>query len=90
MGFIRIGNCSIKVLSIFVIVSEWSTQLLVAAKRCMKPLSNKRSKKIIKQRYEINQKKISSVEQIITDKDLKDNSLILQKGKKVFLKIIFK
>ena len=34
-----------------------------AAKRCMKPLSNKRSKKIIKQRYEINQKKISSRQQ---------------------------
>ena len=32
-------------------------------KRCMKPLSNKRSKKIIKQRYEINQKKISSRQQ---------------------------
>ena len=37
--------------------------LLQAAKRCMKPLSNKRSKKIIKQRYEINQKKISSRQQ---------------------------
>ena len=38
----------------------------------------------------INQEKISSVEQVITDKDLTDNSLIIQKGKKVFLKIIFK
>lgn len=38
----------------------------------------------------INQEKISSVEQVITDKDLTDNSLIIQKGKKVFLKVIFK
>lgn len=28
--------------------------------------------------------------QFISDKDLNDNALILQKGKKVFLKVIFK
>ena len=38
----------------------------------------------------LNQEKISSVDQIITDKDLNDNALIIQKGKKVFLKVIFK
>ena len=38
----------------------------------------------------LNQEKISSVEQVITDKDLTNNSLIIQKGKKVFLKVIFK
>ena len=37
----------------------------------------------------LNQEKISSVDQIINDEDLTDNSLILQKGKKVFLKVIF-
>lgn len=53
--------------------------------------SKSESRRLIEQNgISLNQKKISSVEQIITDKDLKDNSLILQKGKKVFLKIIFK
>lgn len=53
--------------------------------------SKSESRRLIEQNgISLNQKKISSVEQIITDKDLKDNSLVLQKGKKVFLKIIFK
>lgn len=53
--------------------------------------SKSESRRLIEQNgISLNQKKIRSVEQIITDKDLKDNSLILQKGKKVFLKIIFK
>ena len=53
--------------------------------------SKSEARRLIEQNgISLNQKKISSVEHIITDKDLKDNSLILQKGKKVFLKIIFK
>ena len=38
----------------------------------------------------LNREKIKSAEQIITINDLKDDSLVLQKGKKVFLKIDFK
>ena len=34
--------------------------------------------------------KINDINFIVTDADLKDNALVLQKGKKVFLKIIFK
>ena len=38
----------------------------------------------------LNREKIKSAEQIITINDLKDDSLVLQKGKNVFLKIDFK
>ena len=38
----------------------------------------------------LNREKIKSAEQIITINDLKDDSLVLQKGKKVFMKIDFK
>ena len=34
--------------------------------------------------------KIKSIDKIITTSDLVDNYIIIQKGKKVFLKIIFK
>lgn len=53
--------------------------------------SKSEARRLIEQNgISLNQEKISSVEQIITDKDLNDNTLILQKGKKVFLKVIFK
>ncbi len=38
----------------------------------------------------VNQEKVTSVEKRITIEDLHNNSLIIQKGKKVFLKVIFK
>ena len=38
----------------------------------------------------LNQEKVNSLEKVITNNDLTDNSLIIQKGKKVFIKIIFK
>lgn len=38
----------------------------------------------------LNQEKVKSVEQNIKVEDLIDNSLIIQRGKKKFLKIIFK
>ena len=37
----------------------------------------------------INQVKVSSVEKNIIEKDLNDNFIIIQKGKKIFLKVIF-
>ena len=37
----------------------------------------------------LNQEKVKSVDQIVTSNDLTENSLVLQKGKKVFLKVIF-
>ena len=53
--------------------------------------SKSEARRLIEQNgISLNQEKISSVERIITDKDLNDNSLILQKGKKVFLKVVFK
>ena len=53
--------------------------------------SKSEAKRLIEQNgISLNQEKISLLEQIITDKDLNDNSLVLQKGKKVFLKVIFK
>ena len=53
--------------------------------------SKSEARRLIEQNgISLNQEKISSAEQMITDKDLNDNSLILQKGKKVFLKVIFK
>ena len=37
----------------------------------------------------LNQEKVKSTEQLVTSNDLNSNSLVLQKGKKVFLKVIF-
>ena len=62
--------------------------LLVASKLVS---SKSEARRLIEQNgISLNQEKISSVDQIITDKDLNDNALIIQKGKKVFLKVIFK
>ena len=38
----------------------------------------------------LNQNKVDSIEQVVTRNDLNNDSLILQKGKKVFLKVSFK
>lgn len=52
--------------------------------------SKSEAKRLIEQNgVSINQEKVKSVEQFVTDKDLKDNSLVLQKGKKIFLKVHF-
>lgn len=52
--------------------------------------SKSEAKRLIEQNgVSINQEKVKSVEQFVTDKDLKDNSLVLQKGKKFFLKVHF-
>ena len=62
--------------------------LLVASKLVT---SKSEARRLIEQNgISLNQEKISSINQTITDKDLTDNSLILQKGKKVFLKVNFK
>ena len=37
----------------------------------------------------LNQEKVKSAEQLVTTKDLNENSLVLQKGKKVFLNVNF-
>ena len=48
------------------------------------------AKRLIEQNgVSINQEKVKSVEQFVTDMDLKDNSLVLQKGKKVFFESSF-
>ena len=53
--------------------------------------SKSEARRLIEQNgISLNQEKINSVEQIVTKKDLNDNSLIIQKGKKVFLKVAFK
>ena len=53
--------------------------------------SKSEARRLIDQKgISLNQEKINSKETIITNKELNDNSLIIQKGKKVFLKIIFK
>ena len=52
--------------------------------------SKSEAKRLIEQNgVSINQEKVKSAEQFVTDNDLKDNSLVLQKGKKVFLKVHF-
>ncbi len=52
--------------------------------------SKSEARRLIEQNgISLNQEKVKSAEQIITNKDLNNNSLIIQKGKKVFLKIIF-
>ncbi len=52
--------------------------------------SKSEAKRLIDQNgISINQEKVKSSDQIITEKNLSGNSLIIQKGKKVFLKVIF-
>ena len=53
--------------------------------------SKSEARRLIEQNgISLNKEKVKSVEQIITIKDLNKNSVILQKGKKSFLKVIFK
>lgn len=52
--------------------------------------SKSEARRLIEQNgISLNQKKIKSTEQLVTTNDLNDNSLVLQKGKKVFLKVNF-
>ena len=52
--------------------------------------SKSEAKRLIEQNgISLNQEKVNSIDQIITLNDLDNDSLILQKGKKVFLKVIF-
>lgn len=52
--------------------------------------SKSEARRLIEQNgLSLNQQKVKSTEQIITANDLNDNSLIIQKGKMVFLKVIF-
>ena len=52
--------------------------------------SKSEARRLIEQNgISLNQNKVSSVDQIVNQDDLTDNSLVLQKGKKVFLKVIF-
>ena len=44
---------------------------------------------ILQNGISLNQKKVESSDRIVTADDLKDNALILQKGKKIFLKVCF-
>ena len=68
--------------------------------KCDKPLdllietnlvsSKSEARRLIEQNgISLNQEKVKSTEQLVTANDLNDNSLVLQKGKKVFLKVIF-
>ena len=53
--------------------------------------SKSEARRLIEQKgISLNQEKIDSVEKNITEEDLNENSIILQKGKKVFLKVKFK
>lgn len=52
--------------------------------------SKSEAKRLIEQNgISLNKNKVKSTEEIITSKDLQDNSLFLQKGKKIFLKVNF-
>ncbi len=52
--------------------------------------SKSEARRLIEQNgISLNQEKVKSTEQLVTANDLNDNSLVLQKGKKVFLKVIF-
>ena len=52
--------------------------------------SKSEAKRLIEQNgVSINQEKVKSIEQLVTDNDLKDSSLVLQKGKKVFFYVLF-
>ena len=53
--------------------------------------SKTEGRRLIEQKgISINQEKENDINRIITTDDLKDNSIIIQKGKRVFLKVIFK
>mgnify|MGYP002532509993 FL=1 len=52
--------------------------------------SKSEARRLIEQNgISLNQEKINDINFIVTDADLKDNALVLQKGKKVFLKVNF-
>ena len=52
--------------------------------------SKSEARRLIEQKgISLNQEKVQSIDVVITSKDLLANSLILQKGKKVFLKVVF-
>ena len=44
---------------------------------------------ILQNGISLNQKKVESSDRIVTADDLRDNALILQKGKKIFLRVCF-
>ena len=53
--------------------------------------SKSEAKRLVEQNgISINKDKVQSVDKIINEKDLNDNFIIIQKGKKVFLKVVFK
>ena len=53
--------------------------------------SKSEAKRLIEQNgISLNQEKVKSIERIITRDDLTDNYVVIQKGKKLFLKILFK
>ena len=61
--------------------------LLVEAKLVS---SKSEARRLIEQNgVSINQEKVKSIENVITINDLNNNSLVIQRGKKVFLKVIF-
>lgn len=52
--------------------------------------SKSEARRLIEQNgISLNQEKVKSTGQLVTTNDLKENSLVLQKGKKVFLKVNF-
>ncbi len=52
--------------------------------------SKSEARRLIEQNgISINQEKVSSVDKVISLEDLNDNFIIIQKGKKIFLKVIF-
>ena len=52
--------------------------------------SKSEARRLIEQNgISVNQEKVSSVDKIINLEDLNDNFIIIQKGKKIFLKVIF-
>ena len=52
-------------------------------------LKSKARRLIEQNSISLNQKRVKSTEQLIIVNDLNNKSLVLQKGKKVFLKVIF-
>ena len=52
--------------------------------------SKSEARRLIEQNgISLNQEKVKSTEQLVTSNDLNDNSIVLQKGKKIFLKVNF-
>lgn len=52
--------------------------------------SKSEARRLIEQNgISFNQEKVNSVDKIVTADDLKDNALVLQKGKKIFLRVLF-